>query len=129
MANDAILNSLWSDDYARGRREAEEMLTPEEKMVNEEEKVIWKNIEAIYLEQGIENLTDYFFSNLKFRKMEVADIILEFCRKISKIPLKIPRKIEKRLIRETQMGNIYTMRLGQTLFGRDKFLRMVNNRV
>ncbi|MFH0803549.1 MAG: hypothetical protein V1877_00290 [Candidatus Tagabacteria bacterium] len=137
MANDAILNSLWGKDYVLGRREAEEMLSPEEQIINREENDIWRTVETIYLEQGVEELIRYYFLSLKFKKFEQVEIILEFFQRMgrSQFPLKISSKrTENRLVREAQIernktqNNNYNMRLGQTLFGREKFDRMVRAR-
>ena len=133
---DLELESEWSKNYFEGRRQSEEMVFPEEKLISQEENPVWKAIITIYLEQGVDSLINYFFSNLKFKKFETAEVILEFFDKITRqLPLKVSSRIEKRLLREAQIesyqtqNNNYNMRLGKVLFGRDKFLRMVNNRV
>ncbi len=133
---DLELESEWSKNYFEGRRQSEKMVFPEEKLISQEENPVWKAIITIYLEQGVDSLINYFFSNLKFKKFETAEVILEFFDKITRqLPLKVSSRIEKRLLREAQIesyqtqNNNYNMRLGKVLFGRDKFLRMVNNRV
>lgn len=119
--------------------EAEEILTPEEKIITQEEKEIWKTIITIYDREGVDVLINYFFKNLEYKKYEQADIILEFFHKITatgRLPLKISSRTEKRLVQEAQIErnrksqrNNYNMRLGKILFGSAKFTRMLNGRV